>query len=88
MEDLEGKIGQILADPEAMSNIFNMVQGLGLTPPVEADPPSEPEGLDMGSIPLPLIAALTSSMGESTKEAALFGALRPFLKPERQAKLD
>lgn len=84
MEDLEGKIGEILSDPEAMSNIFSMVQSLGLSPPTQEEPPSASSGLDM----MPLISALSSSMETDSKEAALFGALRPFLKPERQEKLD
>lgn len=84
MEDLEGKIGEILNDPETMSNIFSMVQGLGLTPPTEEAPPLDLGGLDV----MPLLSALTSATETDSKEAALFGALRPFLKPERQAKLD
>ncbi len=89
LEDIQEKLGQILADPEALGNIMSMVQGL--IPPTEtpSSPAEEPVGgLDVSSIPLPLIAALSSSMTGDSKHTALFQALRPFLKPERQEKLD
>ncbi len=83
MEDLEGKIGQILSDPQAMADIFSMVQNMGFAPPSQ-----EPQSAPKSELPLPLLQAMAGGLQGNTKEQALFEALRPFLRPERQAKLD
>lgn len=118
MENLEQKIGQILSDPEAMSNILSLAKSLGLTPPENAgettqpqDPPQPPPaqpaagfgGIEslLGSLGggLPggadLLGALPTVMGllseaekVDTKQAALWNALKPFLRPDRREKVD
>lgn len=99
MEDLESKISQILSDPSALSNIMSMAKGLGLTPPAtasqpdadepeippprsnEADPPTD-------DLPFSVVKFLSEAGNLDGKQAALFNALKPFLKPDRREKID
>lgn len=129
MDDLAGKISEILSDPASMEKIKNLSSMLGVSSDSQASapvssPPQSPQsanplesllgGLGGGSnIPGGLgalaglggsggnqsvnpemlqsimkIAPLLSSVQQEDDNTRLLYALRPFLKPQRQKKLD
>ena len=103
MAEFEEKLNQVLADPDAMAQIMQLAQTLGggskaephAPPSSESHPPSGGDlfsalagGADsqlIGSL-LPLVQELGSQQ-DSNARALLF-ALKPYLKQERQAKVD
>ena len=99
MDGMEQKLGAILSDPASMSKIMELAKGLGLNPPglpaAEASGPAQPEPKpSLPDLPLPQAAALGSLLsamggqGPDDKQTALLKALRPYLRPERQDRLD
>ena len=98
MDDMESKLNAMLNDPAAMSRILQMAQQLsGSTaqpgapppPPKNDSPPPPPQG--GGFEPallvrfLPLVQELQQS---NTQTMQLLYALRPFLKEEKQPKVE
>ena len=80
MEELEQKLQEVLSDPEQMQKIMALAGSLGqLAPP----PPSADAAL---SVP-PVAGDRPAASAEKNREA-LLAALRPFLRPERQKKLE
>lgn len=111
MSEFDDKLGAILGNPEAMSQIMALAQSLGgsQSTPTQPSAPSPPsaspavqapmEGADpsalfgmLGDLDPALIQTgirLFSELSRQDDErTALLLALRPFLKPERCAKLD
>lgn len=99
MAEWEEKLNTILGDPEAMGQILALAQSLGLSSrPEQEDHSPEEGGQESDQSPLsggdPAMLrqsmALLSALGqeENDKRTALLTALKPFLKPERQAGLD
>ena len=102
MSELEDKLGAILSNQEAMSQIMALAQSLGGSSQ-EQPPPSSPAqeppaqgspdlfsalgNLDPRLISLAMNVAREYSSNNDDR-AALLNALRPFVKPERYAKLD
>lgn len=99
MEDMDSKLNAMLNDPAAMARIIQMAQQLsGGTaqaapppppPPQQSSaPPPPPEG---GFDPmllarfLPILQELRQSNSQTTQ---LLYALRPFLKEEKQSKVE
>ena len=85
MAEFDDKLNSILSDPAAMSQIMQLAQSLGSsgdTPP-ESETPPPSGGMDLGKL-LPLI----QEMGEDSNARALLFALRPYLKQERQDKVE
>ena len=99
MDEFEQKLNGILNDPAQLQSIFALAQSLGLgTPPGETqkepDPLSEkappavstgaadskPPGIDAG--------ALLEAGRLDRRQENLLCALKPFLKPEKQEKID
>ena len=99
MEGMEQTIGNILSDPNAMSQIISLAQSLGLgapkpdahKPPESPNPPlqSQPSmpNADLDGF-MNMLRTLTASGAMHHKHAALFQALRPYLSQHRQQKLD
>jgi hypothetical protein len=95
MDDLEEKINRVLSDPEEMAKIAAMAKSMGFSPPEGAGPvPPGPEadapppGPQSSGLP-PGVAELLGEAGKTdSRQAALFSALRPFLKPEHRDRLD
>ena len=99
MEDFEAALNSLLSDPSAMSQIMDLAGKLGGSPPPplgedtgEAAPPSPPAD---GTTDPQQLAQLTrllslfrSGAQPDGETAALLSALRPFLRAERQRKLD
>ena len=98
MASLEDNLNQILSDPNAMEQIFSLAGKLGMSsepsdePEAEEQPLSErePEAAELSQ---PLFGAeglgIFQGSQQTAQEAdALLDALRPFLRQERQEKLD
>ena len=92
MADFEEALNSLLADPDAMGQIMSLAGKLGMgteSPPSPgesaAPPPFAPEQLGQMGRLLELFQASRQSNQEAD---ALIAALRPFLREERQKKLD
>lgn len=93
MAELEEKLNTLLSDPGQMAQIMQLAQQLSGSmgaaqqpvPPPPAPPPAL-DGFDLNSVArfLPLLQELNSSNSQVTQ---LLYALRPFLKPEKQEKI-
>ena len=87
MDDLQSALQQLLADPQQLAELASMASALGLHPPEGGPPPQpppkppEPEDQKRPEGPRP-------PMPPVDRREKLLMALRPFLKPERQEKLD
>ena len=87
MDDLQSALQQLLADPQQLAELASMASALGLHPPEGGPPPQpppkppEPEDQKRPERPRP-------PMPPGDRREKLLMALRPFLKPERQEKLD
>ena len=102
MGDFESKLEQVLNDPKAMGQIMALAQSLGggSQPPSPPPPPAEgaapagepPTGSSMPDLDPKLLGGIASLMGQlgqgDDRRTALLNALRPFVKPERYARLD
>ena len=92
MAEMEDKLNALLSDPAQMARIMQLAQQLsGSMGAVSPPPPQQPPaaglgGPDMASMArfLPLLQELNSSNSQVTQ---LLYALRPFLKPEKQEKI-
>lgn len=101
MASLEDNLNQLLSDPNAMEQIFSLAGKLGMSsePEAEEQPLSErePEAAEL-SQPLfgaeglgelgKLLKIFQGSQQTAQEADALLDALRPFLRQERQEKLD
>lgn len=96
MEDFDAALNSLLSDPNAMNQIMELAGKLGAAPSPPApsqtsteEPPSD-SGLDAGQIAgiSRLLSLIRSGQQQDGETAALLTALRPFLREERQRKLD
>lgn len=98
MDDMDSKLNAMLNDPAAMARIIQMAQQLSggaqpNTPPQNPPPPSPQSGPPPGdgfdpmllAKFLPLLQDLRQSNSQTTQ---LLYALRPFLKEEKQSKVE
>ena len=103
MSDLENKLNELLSDPDAMAQIMQLAQSLGgggstekpASEPQEAGPADSAsvlsqlaDGLDPELLGRLLPAIRQLNRPESSETTALLYALRPFLRPERQEKVE
>ena len=91
MDNIQDKIAEIMADPEALSQVQNLGKMLGLGSE-EPSPPPEPEtnGLMSGEA-LGAVTKLMPLLSMANREddtTRLLAALRPFLNKEKCRKLD
>ena len=100
MAELEDKLNAILGNPEAMGQIMSLAQSLtggaggGTEPP--PPPPSPAGGGDLAALlgqadPRMLrvgMEVLQAYQSGEDKSIALLSALRPFLRPEHQGRID
>ena len=98
MADLEETLQSLLSDPETMGQIQALAGQLGLggssptqeepqaaAPDPDPSPALDPESLgQMGR----LLEVFQASRRADPQADALIAALRPYLRPERQRKLD
>ena len=97
--DLGSLLSSVMSDPEQMAKLTAAAQSLlgGMdagapaaeAPSVAEVPPAPTPGLD-GGLAAALGRALGSLQGKGTssRSAALLGAMRPYMRPEKQEKLD
>ena len=85
MADFEEALNSLLADPDAMGQIMSLAGKLGMgteSPPSPGEAAPQPESAAR-------LLELFPARRQSDQEAdALTAALRPFLREERQKKLD
>ena len=97
MEDMDSRLNALLSDPEAMGRIMALAQQLSgesaaSSPPPSPEPPPSSQQEDDGFDPmlllkfLPLLQELRQD--NSSQSMRFLSALRPFLKPERQPKVE
>lgn len=91
MDDLTGKLAEMLNNPETMEQLKGFAGMLGQS----ASQKEEPEDIpNTSSIPpdtmntVMKLLPLLSSMNQEDKSTRLLQALRPFLGKERKKKLD
>ena len=93
MDDLQSALQQLLADPQQLAELPSMASALWLHPPEGGPPPQpppkppEPEDQKRPDAP-PRPEGPRPPMPPGDRREKLLMALRPFLKPERQEKLD
>ena len=91
MDNLEEKLGSILANPQLVQQIMSMAQSLGqsqIPKQEETSPPpaaSLPD-IDMGTIQK--ITQLASQSGIDSNQQALLRALSPYLSHDRVSRLE
>ena len=97
MEDMDSRLNALLSDPEAMGRIMALAQQLSgesaaSSPPPSPEPPPSSQQEDDGFDPmlllkfLPLLHELRQD--NSSQSMQFLSAMRPFLKPERQPKVE
>ena len=94
-DGLEDKLQQILNDPDSMAQILSLAQSFGMSPepPSDHGPSAPPKQEQKVGMPdegfLQAIMGLMQQARQSdSKQEALLCALKPYLLPERQAKID
>ena len=103
MSELQDKLNSLLSDPAGMAQVVQLAQQLSSTmepsaapqsgaptpPPSPNPPPSTalPGGIDLSTVSrfLPVLQALSSDQSHSMQ---LLNALRPYLKDEKQGKVE
>ena len=91
MEQLQDQMNAILGNPEMMQKIMAMAQSLGQPqeapspPPEDCPPPVMP---DFDPKLLTKLSGLARSGSIDSDQRSLLSALRPYLTPERIAKLE
>lgn len=101
MSELEDKLNSLLSDPAGMAQVVQLAQQLSSTmgqsapqPPPNAAPGPSPAGLSslLGGVDptviakfLPVLQTLTADQSHSMQ---LLNALKPYLKEEKQAKVE
>lgn len=95
MNDLTSQINQILSNPEMMEQIKGLSGLLGQSAPEPVPPPSappQPSPLDLlgndGMQTIMKILPLINQLRQEDDTTRLLRAIKPFLSPERQEKLE
>ncbi len=91
-EGFEDKLNQILSDPDSMAKIMSLAQSLGR----EQSAPSPPPAPSRPQPPPPpddafvkgILRLMQQAQHTDKRQEALLCALKPYLAPERQAKID
>lgn len=82
MDEISGKLTQILNDPEQIRQIMDLAKNAGLISPETAASMETVETMNQ------MNESLQRMNRAGEKQEALFHALRPYLKPNRQTRLD
>lgn len=95
MDDLAGKLGELLNNPEALEQIKGLSGLLGVAPDKpKKEEPKPPLGADSSAVPADMmkmmmkLMPLLSSINQEDDSTRLLHALRPLLSDKRKAKLD
>ena len=89
MDDMMGKINEILSDEESMAQIKQLAEMLGVGMNGDAAPPPENSSGDGGFdfAKIMQLQGLAQSATQNDKNANLLLALQPHLSEERQVKV-
>lgn len=94
MSDLEQALQALLRDPKQLAELSALASSLGFPPPeqtAETPPPSAPAP-EPPRPPMPAMPAMSPPPPRPpdplARQKQLLSALKPFLKPSRQEKLD
>lgn len=94
MPDFNEMLQGILSNPQALEQIKTLAQGLGLSdttnmsaPAPPAPPPPAPVQPDFNQL-LQGFVQLSRSTPINAQQMALLQALKPFMRPDRAARLD
>ena len=92
-EGLEDKLNQILSDPDSMAKIMSLAQSLGGEQPAPSPPPEKPRPQPPSAPPddafvKGILRLMQQAQHTDKRQEALLCALKPYLAPERQAKID
>lgn len=82
MDELSEQIGRILSDPEQMAQLSSLAESLGLSQSAAQN------GEENASDAALLQKLLPQLMQQSSREAQLFEALRPFLSEKHRQRVD
>ena len=94
---MDGDIGEllesVLRDPEQMNRIAAAAQSLmnadaAVSAPMAAGAPAPVPAPSQESKLLASISGLLGQKSEQSRSAALLNAMRPYMRPEKQEKLD
>ena len=98
MEDMDSKLNAMLNDPAAMQRIIQMAQQLSggaaqaappPPPPPQGAPPPADGGIGFDPMMLAKFLPLLQDLRQSNSQTTLLlYALRPFLKEEKQSKVE
>lgn len=91
MDNIQDKIAEIMADPEAMKEVQNLGRILGISGDesfASAKEPEKPVLSDEALKGITKIAPLLSQANKEDDTTRLLAALRPFLSDEKCRKLD
>lgn len=92
MSGFEDKLSEILSSPESMEQIFALAKSLeGNGKNDGGSTVSSGKAFDVPPIDANTMAMLTKLMqeyGREDKTVAALGAIKPFLKPEKQVKVE
>ena len=91
-EGFEDKLNQILSDPDSMAKIMSLAQSLGreqsAPPPPPAPPRPQPLPPPDDAFVKGILRLMQQAQHTDKRQEALLCALKPYLAPERQAKID
>ncbi len=91
-EGMEEQLNRVLNDPDTMAQILSMARSFGMGQEPEPSRPSPPPGRDLFSIDegmiLQMMQIFQQLQQRDPRQDALLCALRAYLAPERQRKLD
>lgn len=82
MDELTSQLEKILNDPGSLSQIMTLASNLGIQPPKDLTPEEGPQ------IAAQMNRLLTQNQEREKKQQALVRALLPYLRPQRQARLE
>ena len=91
-EGMEDTLNRILNDPDSMAQILSMARSFGMGQ--DSEPSSAPETVPTGSffmdegMLMQMMQLFQAMQQTDPRQEALLGALRAYLAPERQKKLD
>ena len=100
MAELDEKLAAMMADPNIMAQVATMAKSLGMAPPGPGETPPEgppkppPKGPEKSPAPPPspdVLQRLAAMAGQSALDEnrrRLLHALRPYVRPERLARLE
>jgi hypothetical protein len=94
-EDFTDKVRALLDDPEMLAKIAAIAGGLGGTSPSQSAPPANPASETeerppalQASTPPPALPDALKKLPAADPRLSLLKSLKPFLRADRQSKLD